>query len=306
MKFANPYLLLLLVPLTIFVVFYYKNSMYLAKSSLLLNAGAKDENSWIRYFPFLRYIALAFVIFAVASPFEEMKFIPDETKGIDIMVAIDVSGSMAQSKDFRPGNRLEVAKSLLTSFIEKRTEDRVGLVVFGGTAYLQSPLTSDINSLKEIVSEISPGMVREDGTAIGDALILSVYRLKDSKAKSRVIVLLTDGASNSGKFDPTTAAEITADANIKAYTIGIGNNTEEVNFSMLEKIATMTYGKFYRAKSPTELIGVLNIIDSLEKDVLPKRPEGVVEQKYGIWLFLGLLLILADTLIRTFYKKYYV
>ncbi|WP_291875313.1 VWA domain-containing protein [Leptospira sp.] len=146
------------------------------------------------------------LVFASAGPGAKYNLMPDNTKGVDIMIALDISGSMVNSYDFLPKNRLSVSKDLLRAFIQKRIYDRIGIVVFAGAAYLQSPLSSDRTALDELIKETSNEDIEEQGTAIGDALVLSTYRLKNSEAKSKVIILLTDGVSNTGKLDPETAA----------------------------------------------------------------------------------------------------
>ncbi len=252
-----------------------------------------------RFFQFLSgslvYIGLAFLIYAAAGPGQKFNFIPDETKGVDIVVALDISGSMVNSYDFLPNNRLTVSKALLKEFIAKRNEDRLGLVLFAGAAYLQSPLTSDRNALIELIDEASDTSIEEQGTAIGDALMLSTYRLKNSKAKSKVIILLTDGVSNTGRIDPLSASFATKTYKIKVYSIGIGKEQGqyEINYDSLKSISEETGGKFYRAESPDDLKEVLLEIDSLEKDPLPRKPIQLSQTffpNYLVWFFFFMLL----------------
>ncbi len=237
------------------------------------------------------YLGLASLIFAAALPGQKRTFLPEESDGIDIMIALDISGSMVNSFDFLPKNRLSVSKNLLKDFVEKRENDRIGLVLFAGAAYLQSPLTSDKTALQELIGEAEENKIEEQGTAIGDALVLSTYRLKNSKAKSRIILLLTDGVSNTGRMDPETASFTTKAFGIKVYSIGIGKETGvyETNYDALTTISNETNGKFFRAETPEDLSQVLAEINSLEVTPLPAKPTLFIESKfqdYLVWAFI--------------------
>jgi Ca-activated chloride channel family protein len=237
--------------------------------------------------------------------------LPDEKNGIDMMIAIDVSGSMSRSMDFLPKNRLEVSKELIAEFVRQRKNDRLGLVLFAGAAYLQSPLTGDMDSLSEIINDIHEASVPEQGTAIGDAILLSTYRLKKSTAKSRVLLLLTDGVSNTGKIDTDTAAEAAKEFKVKIYTIGIGKEfgdagVMDVDFEGLEKISKLTGGLFYRATDPGQLESVLNDIDTLEKTFVTSKPRVVMESRFDLFLIPALFLFGLDLLFRALLWKYYI
>lgn len=258
-------------------------------------------------FPYIRYLMLGFLIISAASPGKKRYFLPDEKRGIDIMLALDVSGSMIQSTDFLPKNRLSVSKELLEIFIEKRINDRLGLVVFAGAAYLQSPLTNDQDAIQEVVKDIATDSIEEQGTAIGDAILLSTYRLKSSKTKSKIIIMLTDGVSNTGKIDPMTASETARAFGIKIYTIGVGkeDGEYEVNFDALADIAKRSGGIFYRATSPHELRDVLDEIDLLEKDILADKPKEIIESNYRNYLYIAMLLLILDIGGRAYAFRFY-
>ena len=303
------------IPFVLFYTFiYYKLRFYENKMKLSIgNQVTKSENLfWEKcklYFPFLRFITIILLILSLAGPGSETSLLPDEKNGVDIMIAIDVSGSMVRSNDFLPKNRLEVSKDLIKNFIQKRLNDRMGLVVFAGAAYLQSPLTNDIDSLVEVVSEINQSTVDEQGTAIGDSIILSTYRLKNSKANSKVMIVITDGVSNTGKIDPITAAETAAEYKVKIYTIGIGRDMQgefETDFGSLQQIAEKTDGLFYRATDSNAFAEVLNSIDTLEKDNLNSKPRLFVEPYYMYFLLPAILLLLFDLFVRSFYLRYYI
>jgi Ca-activated chloride channel family protein len=258
----------------------------------------------------LKFIVPDLIIIALAGPGNRTEFLPDEKNGIDMMIAMDVSGSMVRSSDFLPRNRLEVSKDLIGDFVKRRINDRLGLVLFAGAAYLQSPLTGDMDSLSEIINDVHEGSIVEQGTAIGDAILHSTYRLKKSRAKSRVILLLTDGVSNVGKIDTDTAAEAAKEFKVKIYTIGIGREFGEsglvdVDFEGLEKISKLTGGVFYRATDPDQLEKVLGDIDTLEKTFVTTKPKVVLESKFDIFLIIALFLFSIDILLRAFVWKFY-
>ena len=313
-NFQRPFLLLLYFPWLAIIIY----ALYSSKFTIQL-IGKWDRNEkkqitsiWnILKPPFrsiasaLSHIALAFLIYAASGPGTKFNFIPDETKGVDIVLALDISGSMVNSYDFLPNNRLTVSKSLLKEFISKREEDRLGLVLFAGAAYLQSPLTSDREALKELIEQANETSIEEQGTAIGDALMLSTYRLKNSLAKSKVIILITDGVSNTGKIDPMSASFASKAYKIKVYSIGIGREQGqyEVNYDSLKEISKETGGVFYRAESPDDLAEVLKQIDALEKDPLPKKPIQLSQTHFPDYLFWCFALILIDGLLKLYPLK---
>ncbi|MCC5813197.1 MAG: VWA domain-containing protein [Leptospira sp.] len=274
----------------------------------------EEVNGWRSYlgilreiFPYIRYLALGLLIVAASGPGKKRQFMPDEKMGIDIMFALDISGSMVKSRDFLPKNRLEVSKELLIDFLAKRVTDRLGLVVFAGAAYLQSPLTNDLNALKEIVGDVTTDAIDEQGTAIGDAILLSTYRLKSSKTKTKIIILLTDGVSNTGRIDPETAAETARAFSVKIYSIGVGkeDGEYEVNFDALTDIAKRTGGLFYHAESPEELDAILKEIDSLEKDILAAKPKEIVETEFRFFLYLSMFFFILDWGGRAYVYRFY-
>ncbi len=309
----RPYLLYLLIPLLVYLVVYIYFKIYTAKISIRLSYQT-DENiqntfmgSVSKFFPFLRFLSVALIIFALAGPGQQSEFLPDYKNGLDIMIAIDVSGSMARSNDFLPSNRLEVSKKIIQKFIQKRKNDRIGLVVFAGAAYIQSPLTGDQASLIEVLEDISEASVREQGTAIGDAIALSTYRLKKSSAKSKVILIITDGVSNTGKIDPLTAMELSKFYQIKIYTIGVGKMgfNDQIDFDSLKKISEETKGSFYRAADVEQFQRVMDSIDRLEKDTIESKPVIFVYSKFDYFLYPAIFLLIIDLLLRTFVVRYY-
>lgn len=310
MEFEYPAVLFFLIPIILWSVWWYKRGY--SSLGLVISLPGRDSKKTFRrtnlgsgLFLF-RIISIMSLVVAIAGPGTTQKLLPEEKYGIDIMLAIDVSGSMARSRDFLPESRLGVSKRLLSSFIDKRENDRLGLVVFAGAAYVQSPLTSDRHALRNILASIEEETVPEQGTAIGDALIHSTYRLKDSQARSKVIVLLTDGVSNTGRMDPDTAGAVTKDFGIKIYTIGIGKEESsfEINFGMLQKLSDLTGGLFFRAETPDQLQGVLESIDSLEKDLLEGKTEPIVESYFWKFVVWASIFLSVDLLLRTFLYRY--
>ncbi len=230
----------------------------------------------------LNYLAMGLIIIALARPQKILKEEKIDAEGIDIMLATDVSSSML-AQDFKP-NRLEASKYIASEFIDKRPYDRIGLVVFAGESYTVSPLTTDHPVLKQLLSQIQPGLL-QDGTAIGMGLAAAVNRLKDSKAKSKVVILLTDGVNNTGYIKPEAAAEIAKELGVKVYTIGVGTRGRarapvgrrpdgsfvfgysrvEIDERLLHYISKLTSGRYFRATSEQELKQIYDVIDQLEK-----------------------------------------
>jgi len=228
----------------------------------------------------LRALALLFLIVALARPQSALSWQNSTTQGIDIVIASDISGSML-AEDFKP-NRLEAGKNIAIDFIKDRPDDRIGLVIFSGESFTQCPLTIDHDVLINLFAAIKNGMV-DDGTAIGMGLATAVNRLKDSEAKSKVVILLTDGSNNSGSIPPVTAAEIAKQFNVRVYTVGIGtrgyapypvqtsmgvryqNMPVDVDEGTLTKIARITGGKYFRATDNEKLKSIYEQIDKLEK-----------------------------------------
>lgn len=251
--------------------------------------GGKGLRTWLLpLLPLLRAAAVTAAIFAIARPQGRDSRVRDlSVEGIDIVVALDLSTSM-EAGDFRPQNRMHVAKEVLTEFLANRVNDRIGLVVFAGAAYTQAPLTLDYGVLKEVIKQLRT-RVLEDGTAIGDALATSLNRLRDSEAKSRVVVLITDGDNNAGKISPMDAANMAQALRVPIYTILVGKGgkvpfpqgtdlfgntvwreTEiPINPELMQDIADRTGGEYYRATDPEGLRqGLQKVLDSLERSKL--------------------------------------
>jgi Ca-activated chloride channel family protein len=236
----------------------------------------------------LRAAALALVVLAIARPQTGRSEHTTHTEGIDIMLVLDASGSM-QAQDFKPRNRLFVAREVVKEFVSKRQHDRIGLVAFAAHAVTQCPLTLDYPVLVKLIDEVDIGML-EDGTAIGVALATACNRLKHSDAKSRVVVLLTDGQNNAGAVDPTTAAKVAASLEIKVYTVGVGTRgrapmpvndpvfgtrlvSVEVNLDeeTLTRIAELTDGHYFRATDREELVKIYDRIDEMERTRIEQK-----------------------------------
>ncbi|MGD9401266.1 MAG: VWA domain-containing protein, partial [bacterium] len=254
----------------------------------VLDGRVRTRNSFRAVLFSLRVLAIVALIFALARPQLEHGYETVETEGIDIMLALDISGSM-RAEDFKPQNRIYVAKQVVGDFVSRVSTDRVGLVAFAGKSFTRCPLTLDYGILKSLLADLDVGMV-EDGTAIGLALANSVARLKDSEAKSKIIILLTDGVNNRGEIDPPTGAQLAAAAGIRVYTIGVGKvggapvpvvtqdgrkvyarNPDgslymtELDEDTLKDIAERTGGKYYRATDEQALDEIYQRILEMEK-----------------------------------------
>lgn len=284
-------------------------------SSLKSFHNTRSFKSNLRYIPLaLRMLALAAVILALARPQIHNDERNIEGEGIDIVLCIDVSGSML-AQDFHP-NRLEAAKRVAVEFVRNRPADRIGLVIFAGESFTQCPVTSDHAVLESQILQIDGGFL-VDGTAIGSGLSTSVDRLRSSEAKSKIVILLTDGENNGGLIDPKTAKEIAKSYDIKVYTIGIGSdgyaNTpvqgpggqvimqqEKVNIdeSLLKEIASETEGKYFRAKDDQALAGIYSEIDQLEKTKLSITVTRRYTERFHPLVFLAIGLILTELLLR--------
>lgn len=313
-SFANPEAFwLLLLPLAILIWWSFKQRSQFAilQFSTLESSKAMPFNikgfakNWLFV---LRVISLALLIVAMARPQSTLKEENINTEGIDIVVAIDISSSML-ARDFKP-NRLEACKEVAADFIDARKQDRIGLVVFAGESFTQTPITTDHKVLKAQLAALKDGMV-EDGTAIGMGLATAVNRLKESDAQSKVIILLTDGVNNSGSIDPVTAADIAKQFGCRVYTIGVGTigqapfpfvfggktvyrNVEvEIDEELLKQIADKTGGNYYRATSNEKLQEIYAEIDRLEKTKIEVATlQRVSEEFYPLLFFAGLLLML--------------
>jgi Ca-activated chloride channel homolog len=325
-KFAEPLFLYLLILVPVMIVFYLLKQ-HKANASVRMpglesfsNAGTTFRH-YLRHILFaLRVLAISLLIVIMARPQRTDQFQDVSTEGIDIVLAQDISGSML-ARDFKP-DRLEAAKNIATEFISGRPYDRIGLVVFSGESFTQCPLTTDHAVLINLLREIQSGMI-EDGTAIGMGLATAVNRIKDSKAKSKVIILLTDGVNNKGEVAPATAAGIAKTFGIRVYTIGVGtqgmapypvqtpygmqyqNMPVEIDEGILQEIAETTGGKYFRATDNNKLIQVYKEIDKLEKSKIDVRQFTKKEEKYMWPAFIAFFFILIEILARnTVYKAF--
>ncbi|MDR0712905.1 MAG: VWA domain-containing protein [Bacteroidales bacterium] len=261
----------------------------------------------------LRMLVFALLIVILARPQRSNRWESVTTKGIDVMVALDISGSML-AQDFKP-NRLEAAKQVARQFVSGRPDDRIGLVVFSGESFTQCPLTTDHTALINLFNNIHSGMI-EDGTAIGLGLANAVTRIKDSDAVSKVIILLTDGVNNQGTIDPLTAAEIAKIDSIRVYTIGVGsrgtapvpvttpmgvriqNMKTEIDEPLLKRIADMTGGKYFRATGNDSLKIVYDEIDGLEKSRINVQEHHKKSEEYLFFAQIALGLFILEVLLR--------
>ncbi len=322
--FHSPQWLWLLVLAPVFVLWAWLEKkkravLRFSAASQLFKQGRGVRPYLLWLLPALRLGAFVLAVIALARPQERDSRVKDlSVEGIDIMIALDLSTSM-EAADFRPNNRLHVAKEVLTEFLAGRTNDRIGLVVFSGAAYTQAPLTLDYGVLKEVIKQLRT-RVLEDGTAIGDAVATALNRLRDSEAKSRVVVLITDGDNNAGRVSPIDAAEAGKALGIPVYTILVGKGGKvpfpagqdifgqmawreveiPINPELLQKMASMTGGEFYRATDRDSLKeGLQKVLDSLERS---KLLEGGAMATYRE-LFHQYLLAAAFLLVLEFFLK---
>ena len=317
--FSNPLFLYLLAVIPAMIAFYifkqHKTTASLRMPGLQPFADATITfRNYLRHILFLiRLIALALFIIVLARPQATDKFQDVSTEGIDIVLTVDISGSML-ARDFKP-DRLEASKNVATEFISGRPYDRIGLVVFSGESFTQCPLTTDHAVLINLLREIQSGMI-EDGTAIGNGLATSVNRIKDSEAKSKVIILLTDGVNNRGEIAPATAAGIAKTYGIRVYTIGVGtmgmapypvqtpygiqyqDMPVEIDEAILQEIAQTTGGKYFRATDNNKLTQVYREIDKLEKSKIDVRLFSRKQEKYLLPAIIAFCLVAFEILIR--------
>ena len=327
-EFHNPEFLWLLILIPFVAVWHFfmrkKDAAVLTMPSI---KGFKTDSLLSKLKPvlyLLRILALVAIIVALARPRNvAVSKKTKSNKGIDIVMAIDVSASML-AKDLKP-NRLEALKKVAIDFVDRRPNDRIGIVVYAGESFTQTPITSDKGIVKRTISELKWGQL-EGGTAIGMGLGSAVNRLKESTAKSKVIILLTDGVNNSGNIDPRTATELAKELEIKTYTIGLGTNgmadfpyskdprTGELQFrklpveideELLKEIATETQGKYFRATDNESLKEIYDEIDKLEKTKIEEFKYYNYQEKYRIFIFLGLGFLLLEFLLRnTIFKSF--
>ncbi|KGL49138.1 aerotolerance regulator BatA [Porphyromonas gulae] len=319
MTFAYPELLWLLILLPLMAAWYIlqarKTSATMTISSLKpFEGGRRGLRVYLRHsLPILRVLSVGFLIIALARPQNTNSWQKDSIEGIDIMLAMDVSGSM-QAMDFKP-NRLEAAKDVAISFINNRPNDNIGMVTFAGESFTQCPLTTDHAVLLNMVQDLQMGVL-DDGTAIGMGLATAVNRLKDSKAKSRVVILLTDGSNNMGDITPRMAADIAKTFGIRVYTVGVGTRGEapfpiqtefgvriqnvpvDIDEPTLDGIAEVSGGKYFRAVDNKTLDEIYKEIDKLEKTRLMTKSFKAYEEKYFVYALIAFLLLLTEFLLR--------
>ena len=318
-EFANPnyfLLLVLLVPMILWYIFREKKSHAdLQFSSLKVFKTIKHTGRlWLRHVLFaLQVLAILFLVVALARPQSSNSWETYTSEGIDIVLALDISGSML-ARDFNP-DRLEAAKEVATKFILERPQDKIGLVVFAGESFTQCPLTTDQAVLVNLLREVKSGMI-EDGTAIGLGLANAVNRLKDSPAKSKVVILLTDGVNNRGSVAPVTAAELAKTYGIRVYTVGVGTYGEapypvqtpfgvqmqnvpvEIDEEVLQQIALLTGGEYFRATDNDKLQQIYQQIDKLEKSKIEVKHFSKKEEQYFLFGLIGMCLLLVQAVLR--------
>lgn len=312
------FLLLLLLPIAGLWYFYNRKEYYatIKMSSLSSLAGVRSLRGRLRsLLPLLRILSFIALVIAMARPQKALQEEEITAEGIDIVLAVDLSSSML-AQDFKP-DRLEVSKKVAAEFVDKRQHDRMGVVVFAGEAFTQCPLTTDHGILKDFLSTLKCGLL-QDGTAIGMGLATAVNRLKDSKAKSKVLILLTDGVNNAGYIKPMQAADIAKEFGIKVYTIGVGSRGDalspvsrrpngqyifgltrvQIDEALLKEIAEMTEGKYFRATSEQALEQVYQEIDRLEKTKIEVTSIKRYSEEFHHFAFWGMLFLLLELLLR--------
>ncbi len=318
-EFANPAFLWLLIVIPLMIGWYiWRNQRLQGTLSISSLSGflkaKKSNNSWLRHLGItFRSFALFAMILALARPQSALSWENSTTEGIDIIIATDISGSML-AEDLKP-NRLEAGKNIAIDFIKDRPNDRIGLVVFSGESFTQCPLTIDHDVLVNLFKGISNGMI-EDGTAIGMGLATAVNRLKDSEAKSKVVILLTDGSNTSGAIPPATAAEIAKQMKVRVYTVGVGTKgyapypvktpygiqyqqvPVTIDEGVLSNIAKITGGKYFRATNNEKLKQIYQQIDQLEKAKIAVTQYHKKTERFLPLVLIALALLLIEFLIR--------
>ena len=320
LEFAYPAFFYLLVLLPLMIAWYLwrgrKNTAALKISGFEnLDERISSSSVWLRHLLFvIRMLVVALIIIVLARPQSSNQWEQVTTEGIDIVMCMDISGSM-RAMDFKP-NRLEASKNVGIEFVNARQNDRFGLVVFAGEAFTQCPMTTDRAVVANFLKEIDFGVI-EDGTAIGMGLATAVNRVKESKASSKVIILLTDGVNNRGDVGPVTAAEIAASFGIRVYTIGVGtqgnapipvqdmfgrmvtrNMPVEIDEEVLQKIAKTTDGTYFRATDNNKLREIYQQIDQMEKTRMDVKQFSRKKEEYFPFLLAALILLLSEVLLR--------
>ena len=285
--------------------------------------GGRSVMSVVRHIPFLlRTAALSLIVIAIARPRSSEQIEKVDTEGIDIILAMDVSTSML-ARDLTP-DRINASKDIAIEFIAQRPSDRMGIVVFAGESFTQCPLTTDRATLINLMKEVQTDLI-EDGTAIGNGLATAVARMKDSDAKSRVVILLTDGVNNRGEISPQTAAEIAKTYGVRVYTIGVGTNDDtapypvmtpwgveiqdvkvEIDEALLSQVAESTGGKYFRATDNTKLAEIYSEINKMEKVRTSVDSFPVYKELFGKFALLALLAIMLELVLNWFVIRRFV
>lgn len=318
MNFLHPNILWLAVIIPLLVAYYIfvaRRGATITVSTIGSRRAPRTLRYWLRDVPMLlRMGALSMFIIALARPVDEYVEREVTTEGIDIVLSMDISGSML-ARDFQP-DRLTASKKIASEFVADRFGDRLSVVAFAGEAFTQCPLTSDQATVQTMLGRLRSGII-EDGTAIGNGLGVAVNRLRESGAKSKVIVLLTDGVNNRGQISPVMAADIAAEMGIKVYTIGVGREGKapypaqdifgnmttvmadvEIDEELLRDIAAKTGGHYFRAEDNEALKSIYNEINAMEKSDVQVTEYTLYTERFIEWLLLGLLLLAAELFMR--------
>ncbi|BAG13746.1 aerotolerance-related cytoplasmic membrane protein BatA [Candidatus Endomicrobiellum trichonymphae] len=330
MRFANPLYLLIFLPLLALAYVYisiikknsFKPCISFSRVNLLKSNNPEFKKILLNILKVLKCVSLILIIIALAKPQKGKTFEHLSDQGIDIIVALDTSTSM-RSLDFRSLNRMEAAKKVIRDFMKERKYDRIGLVIFSGLAFTQCPLTTDKDSLAEFINNINIGDTGLDGTAIGSAIMTSVNRLKDSRAKSRIIILVTDGNNNMGEIDPLTASKIARSYDIKIYAVGVGSldgaiyevddpflgkreikyRKDAINESVLKEVAYNTSGGYFRAQDVKSFENIMKQIDKLEKDDIEVMRFTNYRELYKYFLIPSFILLLLIIVLENTYLR---
>lgn len=311
------WLLLITVPMIAWYILKKRKSqatITFSDTESIIDAGANSIKRYLRHSLFvLRIAVIVLLIVILARPQSVNKKMEEQTEGIDIVITLDISSSML-AQDFRP-NRLDASKNVATEFISGRPLDEIGLVVFAGESFTQCPLTTDHVRLKNLFNEVKSGIV-EDGTALGVGLANAVNRLKDSKAISKVIILLTDGVNNSGEIAPLTAADLAAKYGIRVYTVGVGKNgyapypvqtmfgtqmqqvEVKIDEETLRKISEKTNAQYFRATNNNKLKEIYQEIDKLEKSKISIKKYNIPKEEYWIFIVIAGILLMLEILLK--------
>lgn len=316
MQFLNPYILLVACIVPLLLIYYILVGR--RRATLIVSSTQGTAPRTLRYYlrhvPIvLRLLAILAMVIALARPVIVHHESETTTEGVDIVLAMDISGSML-ARDFTP-DRLSASKRLATEFVAERTGDRLSVVAFAGEAFTQCPLTADQAAVGTMLSRLRSGVV-EDGTAIGNGLATAINRLRESGAKSKVVVLLTDGVNNRGQISPIMAAEIARDLGIKVYTIGVGSRDKapmpaidpfgnqtfvmadvEIDEELLRNIASTTSGRYFRANDNEALRNIYQQINELEKSEVQVTHYTSYDELFGRWLLLALLLLALEFIV---------